>query len=529
MGKSLTMMKPLYTFDIETDPFRYMRIPKPFACGFFDGETFHHRWGKDCMERMREFLTNFPPGIVYVHFGGKFDFYYMLEWFNGKMSIVGNKIIKTYGIGHEWRDSFAIYPEALETFKKDEIDITKFESNVREQNKDEILLYLRGDCVYLHELVTKFWGEFGDNLTIGAASMKEIKKRHKFDTLDAIDDSRIRSKYYYGGRVQCFEKGIITPKGKGKLYCYDINQSYPTSMRNYLHPIGMPKFGFNLSDVETFFLTVEGYSNGCFPVRNNDGGLCFPVGQGMFHVSIHEYNAAIETNQFRLSRIVETVNFDKVGCFDEFVDHFHGLRNQAKRDGNELFSTFYKRICNSGYGKFAQSPDNYKDYLIKPIGITPNGYDEEMVIGNVVLWSKDSEDVSRYNVATGASITGCSRSFLIRALASATRPIYCDTDSIICESLGSDIEYDEYKIGAWKTEKMGDKFALAGRKLYALFDGDKCVKMACKGVRLTPQEIETVARGGKVTWKRDAPTYSLLSGTRFIHRDIQMLPSRNNP
>jgi hypothetical protein len=111
---------------------------------------------------------------------------------------------------------------------------------------------------------------------------------------------------------------------------------------------------------------------------------------------------------------------------------------------------------------------------------------------------------------------------LIRALATAKRPIYCDTDSIICEGLGPDTDYDEYKLGAWKTEKMGDKFALAGRKLYALFDGNECVKMACKGVRLTATEIETVARGGKVTWKKDAPTFSLARGTRFIHRDIEM-------
>jgi hypothetical protein len=474
------------------------------------------------MEEMRDFITDFPPGIIYVHFGGKFDFFYMLDWFDGKMSIAGTKIIKTFGIGHEWRDSYAIYPEALATFKKDEIDITKFEKETRQKHKKEILSYLKGDCVYLHEIVTKFWQEFGDNLTIGSTAMKEIKKRHKFDILDSEDDARIRTRYYFGGRVQCFEKGILTPK-EGKFFCYDINQSYPTSMRNYLHPISSPKMGREIIPGTTFFVSVHGVSSGCFAVRDDDGGLSFPIGEGIFHTTIHEYVAALETGQFTPYDVLETVDFEKVGTFDEFVDHFHAARNQAKRDGNELFSTFYKRVCNSGYGKFAQCPDNYKDYLIKPIGVSPLGYEEEMVIGNVVLWSKPSQDVSRYNVATGASITGCSRSFLIRALANAKRPLYCDTDSIICEGLGSNIDYDEYRLGAWKTEKMGDKFALAGRKLYALFDGDKCVKMACKGVRLTAEQIELVASGGKVTWKKDAPTFSLVRGTKFIHRDIEMI------
>jgi hypothetical protein len=260
-------------------------------------------------------------------------------------------------------------------------------------------------------------------------------------------------------------------------------------------------------------------------MRDNDGGLCFPVGDGVYNVTIHEYNAAIETGQFTPYKILECVNFDKVGNFADFVDEFHGKRKQAQLNGDKLFSSFYKRVCNSGYGKFAQCPDNYKDYIIKPIGVTVPGYVEDYICGNSVLWSKESEDVTRYNVATGASITGCSRSFLIRALADAKRPIYCDTDSIICESLGTNVEYDEYKLGAWKTEKMGDKFALAGRKLYAMFNKGECVKMACKGVRLTAEQIELVARGGKVTWKKDAPTFSLSRGTRFIHRDIQMLHS----
>jgi hypothetical protein len=518
-------MKLIYTFDTETDPFSYGRIPKVFACDIHDGEKHHTEWGDNCLERMRKYIADLPAGIVYAHNGGKFDFYYMLDWFDGKINIINSRIIKAYGCGHEWRDSYAIYPEALATFKKDDIDYKFMESKVRNKHKSKIIHYMQKDCEYLYEIVTKFWGEFGDNLTIGATAMKEIKKLHKFDILNAEDDSRIRSRYYFGGRVQCFEKGIIKPQKGQRLYCYDINQSYPASMRNYLHPIGVPTFSQGKITANTFFVSVVGYSNGCFPVRDINSGLSFPHGEALYNVSIHEYNAAIETHQFRLSHIVETVDFDKVGYFDTFVDHFHGLRNKAKKEQNELFSRFYKRVCNSGYGKFAQSPDNYKDYVIKHKDqYPPQGYDIDFIIGNVIVYSKDSETVTLYNVATGASITGASRSMLIRALATAKRPLYCDTDSIICEGLGPETDYDEYKLGAWKTEKMGDKFALAGRKIYALFDGDNCVKMACKGVRLTAQEIETVARGGKVTWKKDAATFSLSRGTRFIHRDIQMIP-----
>lgn len=517
------MSKPVYTFDCETDPFVYGRVPKVFCVGLYDGDSFRYEWGDGCMERMRNRIKTLPPGVIYVHNGGRFDFYYMLDWFDGKLNIINSRIIKAFGCGHEWRDSVAVYPEKLKSYKKDDIDYNKLEANVRDNFMDEIVSYLKGDCVYLHELVSRIRDEFGDTLTIGAIAMKEIKKLHAFDTLDATQDGEIRRRFYYGGRVQCFEKGIIKPKESDYLMCYDINQSYPTSMHNYCHPIGTPVYRNGDVTDDTFFVTVYGRSFGCFPKRDKSGSLTFPCSVDTFNVSIYEYLAALDTEQFITYKMIECVDFPKKAKFDLFVDLYHAKRKDAQLAGDSVWSKFYKRVGNSGYGKFAQSPDNYYDYLIKPIGVAaPMDYEEDYVIGDVVLWKKQSEDVTRYNVATGASITGCSRSFLIRALAGCKRPLYCDTDSIICEGMPDETEIDDTRLGAWKLEKHGTMVAIAGRKLYAMFDGDSCVKMACKGVRLSANEIVQVAKGGKVTWKKDAPTYSLSGQARFMHRDVVM-------
>lgn len=516
------MTKPIYTFDTETDPFIYGREPRVFLCGIYDGETLRYKWGDNCMLEMRELISALPPGIVYVHNGGRFDFYHMLGWFDGKISITNSRIIRAYGCGHEWRDSAAIYPMPLKSYKKGDIDYNKMEASERDKYRDEILDYFEKDCRYLHELVTRFLNEFGDNITIGGTSMKQLKKLHEFKTLDEMQDRMIRERFYFGGRVQCFEKGIITPKETEYLKCYDINQSYPASMRNYRHPIGTPDIRNGEPDNNTFFVTVYGRSFGCFPKRTNDGGLHFPIGVDTFNVSIYEYRAALDTGQFESYSVLECVDFEESGTFDEFVDEFHCRRKQCQLDGDKLGSDFNKLVCNSAYGKFAQSPDNYFDYIIKPLGVDVPDFDPEYIIGNVVLWRKPSEDSTRYNVATGASITGCSRSFLIRALASCKRPLYCDTDSIICEAIGNDIEIDSYKIGAWKLEKHGNMVAIAGRKLYALWNGGECVKYASKGVRLSPEQIVEVASGNKVTWKKDAPTYSLSGQVRFMHRDVVM-------
>ena len=36
--------KHVITFDYETDPFSFGRVPKPFVIGIFDGSNFEYCW-----------------------------------------------------------------------------------------------------------------------------------------------------------------------------------------------------------------------------------------------------------------------------------------------------------------------------------------------------------------------------------------------------------------------------------------------------------------------------------------------------
>jgi hypothetical protein len=430
----------------------------------------------------------------------------------------------------EFRDSYAIMPFALKKYKKFEVDLRVFECNKREAHKKTIIKRVKTDCIYLHELCIEFRDRFGDNITIGSTSMKELKKLHKFDCLDAGQDERIRKPYYFGGRVQCFERGIIKPTQGNQIIAYDMNQCYPFSMRNFKHPVSEPStITGNEITKNTFFITCYGRNYNAFPMRLKDG-LRFNIEHGQFSVSIHEYKAAVETGLFECEDIIETVDFERSSTFDLFVDKFHKLRCEAQLNDDKVGALFYKYVCNSCYGKFAQSPDNYFNYLITDHETNlnpdndPDGYIPCNIVGfaGYILWKQHSMNTSRYNVATGASITGAARSLLIYALANAQRPLYCDTDSIICEGL-KDVEIDNTKLGAWKIENTGDSFAIAGRKMYALFSKGECIKMASKGVHLTAQEILRVARGNTVTWKKDAPTFNFKTHTAsYIKRHVRM-------
>lgn len=529
--------KPIYTFDIETDPFEYDRVPQPFACGLYSGGEYFDAWGDDCIEQMHVHLQTIPPGIIYAHNGGRFDGWYTYDWIANEcqLTVINNRIVKAKlwradNGYHELRDSFALMPFALKKYKKDVIDVRTFERATREKNKSKIRSYLRGDCVYLWELCTAYWKRFGDRLTVGGTAMAEIKALHDFDTLTEQQDARLRARFYFGGRVQCFEKGIVKPNKGKSINVYDINQAYPYVMKHLNHPIGVPDDAItNEISKRTAFLTVYGRSYGAFP-RRTDDGLQFADETGVFNVTRHEYDAAIETGMFELFDVIETVNFDRFGNFAAFVDKFHKLRRDAQLVGDETGSLQYKYVGNSGYGKFAQDPANYYNYQITDQSTNlnpecdPDGWQPSAIMGmsGHIMWQQKSFCDNRYNVATGASITGGTRSLLIRAIAKAKRPIYCDTDSLFCETLKG-VPIDDTKIGHWKLEKSGNKMAIGGRKVYALFARGKCVKSASKGSHISPDEIVRVANGEEIDWFNPAPTFNMKTrGVSFIKRTVRL-------
>src|SRR5579872_1906565 len=289
---------PLYTMDIETDPFARGDVPVPFVIGFYDGLTFWDFWSdkeSTCIEKMQRFLEDerVDPGIIYMHNGGRFDFFYLLDWFEGKTTIINSRIVvakmpsiqvgpdKRFARGYcfEFRDSFAIMPFPLRSYQKEGLEISKLSRENRGKYHEEIRFYLRGDCVYLWELCMGFQREFGDYKTIASAAFAQLSTFHKYDQLTQKQDAELRARYYFGGRVQCFASGLV----EKPVTIFDVNSMYPYVMSDYYHPVSWPVAidtkvrGWHedgtpdKSPVKTFFVTAEGENNGAFPTRAEDG------------------------------------------------------------------------------------------------------------------------------------------------------------------------------------------------------------------------------------------------------------------
>jgi hypothetical protein len=481
--------------------------------------------------------------IIYAHNGGRFDFFYFLDYLTGNCRIVNSRIIQANIDRHEFRDSFAIMPFPLDKYEKTEIDYDTFKPGVREKHKEEIISYLKDDCTALYTLCTAFSDEFGSALTIGSASMKQLKTHHKFACGNGEYDAKFRSKFYFGGRNQVFQSGILT----GPIKVADVNSMYPHVMQSCLHPIGT---GIKLSrDIEryTSFIVVEGKNYGAFPTRMKDGSLDFTVEYGTFYPTIHEYQAAMDTGTFKTYKIHKCYGFEQRHTFAEFVDHFYMARMKAMKDEDKIRTIFYKFVLNSAYGKFAQNPENYADWHVSEIGTLPGDWHEctkscdevcrlkwtpAFMAQKYIIWKRPLKLQWYYNIATGASITGAARALLLRGICAVKGAIYCDTDSIICRDFAR-LPISTDRLGAWKCEAVGRMAAICGKKLYAIFDGEQtsiegkpitaywCIKKAHKGARLSGNEILRIAQGEIIESANPVPSFKFDGSVSFTKRKIR--------
>lgn len=552
-------MKPIGTFDLETDPFKVGRSPVPFLAGFYDGKTIRTFWGKDCVAECYKLMRKFP-GYIYAHNGGKFDFRYLLPHLQKDKAelrpIKGRaaRFILPNADKTEFRDSYCILPVPLKaTGSKLEIDYRKFERNRRDKHREEIMAYFKQDLLGLHEQVSAFVAEYGFGMTLAGRTFDQFKKHFDIDPPKTNEfHDRIFREFYYGGRVEFFELGHV----KGSFKLIDINSAYPAAMTKE-HAFGvafetsasLPRKG-----IEQCFIRMNAECLGGLPWRDAaTKTLSFAARAGEFFVTGWEYVAATNAGALRNVEILECHRPLECKSFSKFVDHFYRQkRNAEKGSSDELFA---KLLLNSSYGRFALNPRDFRDVKMTNYRQEPEeneaarkkiaklvrkrhpklkgdahrlkcaaywrGYDDKWELANdfedagISIWEKPSEKKgdAYYNVATAASITGCVRAFMFESLRKVRRPVYCDTDSIICEDTG-DLKLGA-DLGEWKLECESEKEGLwiAAKKIYAfkIKGGKKPWKLASKGVRLSPEEIQRVASGEKITSTLMAPTFSIFT------------------
>lgn len=581
-----------WTGDCETDPFHHCadsacpkchghgRVPKPFLWGAYQGSTdtyLEFTEAREFAEHFRRLKTK-----CFAHNGGKFDYHYLRDEINSDQPItLINGRLARFKIGEcEFRDSLNIFPNTrLADFGcKNHIDYALLEPERRgDPNvRGEISAYLKHDCVGLWEQVARYRRDYGTSLTQATASMKFWEKYHYQDAAPRqtrLQFERCRP-YYYGGRVQCFERGAR----QCDFSVADINSAYPFAMLSK-HPISpLPVLTRRLpereEDLASSLITVEATARGCFPWRQNvvghgEGCLCEQCRRGelyfpddstrsngrsgrtrIYAITGWELIAAMELGAVSNIRIIEVLRFAQRVDFKDYIEHFYRMRLTAGERGDLAGKIFGKYFMNSLYGKFGADCSSYGEYVIATADSLERW--EKKGFNRYKDWSRDrwlmerkprEEDLddteSRwryYNVATAASITGFVRAYLFRSMHEASGLIYCDTDSITARDV-SRLNFGK-ELGNWKDEGRFDRYVIAGKKTYAFHEAGApdeydpesdrpSWKLASKGVDFHkladgPERIAALANGSEITYLPEVPTYSVTRAEpRFINRSLR--------
>lgn len=578
------------TSDLETDPFQRKdldkpgRMPKAFCAGFFVKGVFHLFEGENCCRELVAFCVKHKL-LIYFHNGGKFDLHFLIEFLleifpceDIEITCIGSRMVAVKTPLCEFRDSFSLIPKALKhiagagklelpfwKLEKDAHDLTREQWNIMREDvnkafphadpeftpsprvfyRDEIIKYLKQDCVGLYHSIEEFETLYGLGLTLAGTAFKLMRKEFGMPTVKTREsyDTLFRS-FYYAGRVQFFKLGRLANAYK----IVDINSAFPFAMTMEHWFSGEYRVGTKIPDKnkEQCFYEITCDSLGALPLRTSKG-IVFPsVTNGDFFATGWELFSAVDCGLVSNVKVKRVYAPAELRSFKEYVAHFYELKLNAK---NVSERDFAKLFLNAAYGKFSQNPRVFTD-------VTVTKFREHSVKHMETLgWSHSYDDDARglsfyqrptygedgrdekgkqmefYNVCTAASITGYVRAFLMRSMQKCKGVVYCDTDSIIAEDV-STLNLTP-ALGDWKLELESDQVHIGGKKLYAAHKTGKefgdCRddkggfigwKTASKGVRLLPSQIIKVCAGEAQSYSFEAPNYSVFSKPHFTRRVI---------
>ena len=434
----------------------------------------------------RVFEEDQPHEKIFAHFGGKYDFNFILkEYYFNKDTYYIHDIIprgsgllcfsvstikrtetmegieseKVIGKSHDglilsknrtisYWDSSAMLPFALasltENFgvdhKKQEIDydtITEITPNLLE--------YLKYDCWGLYEVLERYFRwplirSSGAAMTIASQALRVFRTFLDTDipALRPDVDEFVR-KSYFGGRTEIFKPFFEQDTETNMLKSYDVNSLYPAMMRELSMPGGF-KFEtmFYMKDEIGFYdceVTVPYMYIPILGVKYEgmDNRLIFPIGTFRGCWSVLELNYAISQG-VKINKIYKGMIFHNIGkIFEGYIDSLYKARKESKKDSVD--NVLLKLIMNSTYGKFALNLD--REQLVfdeGQAGVTPHleiplSSDGKEIIR---LATKDVylED-SFANVAIACYVTSGARVHMHKLIMESPEEMYyMDTDSL---------------------------------------------------------------------------------------------------
>lgn len=427
-------------YDIETNDWI-----NHIVSGYYDEETgFKHF---KTVKEFIEFSLTTKVDVIFAHFGGKYDFLFLIDelvksykdaelLIIPRASLILNMDITIGDKKLSFWDSSAILPFKLDTITKTfntEVKKKKINYETITEITKELLEYLEADCVGLHQAIKKLWSwdfikNSGASLTVASQAVKIFRSMLDVPlfALDKKLDVEIRTSYF-GGRTEIFKP--FYNNDKKPLNCYDVNSLYPSVMLDNEYPVRFKYYtGKYLKDACGFYDVTVTCPNIYYPLLGykhvKTHKLIFPTGTFRGVYSIPELNKAIKLG-YKIDKIHEGFIFEgKTGLFNDYVNQLYNKRLYSEK--GSIDNVLSKLFMNSLYGKFGMN-------LTKENIVFDDGSEEltpYIQYKNIKLAKKDVELESFNNVAIASYVTSYARLQLYKWIEKAKNVYYCDTDSI---------------------------------------------------------------------------------------------------
>lgn len=402
-----------------------------------------------------------------------------------------------------YQDSLKVFPMSVDklgkTFntpeQKGSIDYRAYREPGHKLTTEEIEYICHDVQIPAHALYQNF--EQGlEKITIGANAFdffkKQLgKKKFKawFPTLSLEADADIR-KSYRGGFT------YVEPKYAGKVVgpgvSVDYNSMYPSVMKKYPYPCGVPilfegeyeydkqyplyvqrmvvEFSLKEDGIPCIQLKGKGFygqheyvRETISPVEITVTSVDWEIMQRMYDIDVIEYAGGYKFQQ-------------RTGMFDAYIDYWGHVKETSTGGMRQLA----KLMLNNLYGKFATNPDVTSK---RPV----------MIDGTVHYVLGDAEYRDPVYLPVGTFCTAYARRELLFAIMdNRDRFVYCDTDSmhLLGTETPSGIPIDDKALCNWKVEGEFSRAKHLRTKAY-IWDLNGKFSVTCAGMPDSVKELVT--------------------------------------
>lgn len=341
--------------------------------------------------------------------------------------------------------------------------------------------------------------------TIASTAMSLYKNKYLKDIIywrHSVDNLLTELKAYYGGRTEAFNRGMID-----KYNYYDFNSLYPWAMLNEFPNPNTLRHTYRNTTVD--IESLEGISKvtisapdleyPLLPWRGEDK-LYFPLGTFTGWYSHIELRKAMELG-YVIKKVHETYYFKKT-CrpFYDYVMELYALRQEYKKEGNSM-EFVVKILLNSLYGKFGQRFTDRDTW--QPFNLTLKQLhklkDFER-IGDFIRIKKPFVEPPSFTIPIFPIYVTAYARIKLWELIQRSKPVYCDTDSIITKK-----EYESSEeLGKLKLEMRIKHGVIVKPKFYALEPYNKKAYIKVKGIgcRITLPLFNNMLVNPQITYKK---------------------------